>query len=305
MYQITLDLVKELNDTFERALVTAVNNDKYEGEVVHNFILKAFENDALEKAIDEIVAKGIADGRAYKKSLEALAIRTIYRHENNMGTVIEFSFFGVGKKLFVADQKYRFEPKSNSIRFNAAGLDTSHAIDTTQDVMLNGFEYKKHPYSKTGDNDWAQDFYKRLDDDWNKNLTYNRDDNWIQTTYPSLGNDGSAQQNTDNLIKIGLKPVEQVREITIGDLGPMDIPNLFEAIIIYLEYDKLYSMDPTVTKEKKRPSIMTSSVVVTNSAYYGRQPRPVELRCTGRFNEIDDDGFNFIHTEFIPVKEID
>ena len=302
---ITADILKELDGAFERALLTAVNNDKRYDETVHNFILKAFENNAFRNAIDELIIKGINDGQAYKKSLEALAIRTMYRHENNMGTVIEFNFFGVDKKLFVADQKYRFEPKSNSIRFNAAGLDTSHAVDITQDVNLNGFEYKKHPYSKTGDSDWAQDFYKRLDDDWNKDLTYNRDDNWIQTTYPSLGNDGSAQQNTDNLVSIGLEPVEQVREITIGDLGPMDIPNLFEAIIIYLEYDKLYSMDPTVTEEKKRPSIMTSSVVVTNSAYYGRRPRPVELRCGGRFDEIDDDGFNFIHTEFIPVKEID
>lgn len=301
MYQITLDLVNELNDAFKRALVTAVNNDRYEGEVVHNFILKAFENNALGNAIDEIVAKGIADGRAYKKSLEALAIRTMYRHENNMGTVIEFSFFGVDKKLFVADQKYRFTYKS-SCQFNGDELDVSHAIDLTQDVMLDGFEPKKHPYSKTGDNDWAQHFYKRLNGDSRADLTYNRDDNWIQTTYPSLGNDGSAQQNTDNLIRIGIKPAERVREITIGDLGPMDIPNLFEAIIIYLEYDKLYSMDPTVTEEKDRPCMVTSSV--TARYKYGG-PRPVLLGLNGRFDDIHESGTDFVFSEFIPVKEID
>lgn len=295
MYQVTSDIIKELDGAFERALLAAVNKD--EDEDRRRFILKGFDNafdidGALLNAIDKIVGKGIADAKAYKTSLEARSIRTIYRHENGMGTVIEFSAFGANKKLFVADQKYRFEPKTNSTRFNAAGLDASHAIDIRQDIMLNGFEPKKHPYGKTGD------------DDWSKDLTYNRDDNWIQTNYPSLGNDGTARQNTDNLIKIGLKHAERVREITIGDLGPMDIPNLFEAIIIYLEYDKLYSMDPTVTGKKKRLHIMTSSVVKTTK-HYDRQPRPVCICCGGRFDEVDDGGFNFACVEFIPVKEID
>ena len=150
--------------------------------------------------------------------------RRIYRHSSNEGSVIVFDYWGTPMKLFVADAKYR-----------AAGL----AYDTT------GRSHGNPQLRVTTD---------RFNGSWDnpsKPLTYTKDDAWIQSTYAPLKNDGTAKSNTDFLMQFDTtEAAHHCRNQDIPGVGQLDLPNLYELIILYLESDNIDALDPTASDNR-------------------------------------------------------
>ena len=136
--------------------------------------------------------------------------RKIYRHESNEGSVIEFDYWGTPMKLFVADAKYR-------------GLGVVY--DTT---------WRSHGNPQLA---VTADCFNGP-----------KDDAWVQRTYAALRDDGTAKSNTDILMKFGSLETEAAhycRKQDIPGVGQLDLPNLYELIILYLESDNIDALDPT------------------------------------------------------------
>ena len=67
-------------------------------------------------------------------------------------------------------------------------------------------------------------------------------DKQLQSTLKSLRKDGSARDNTDALVRHGT--YEAARYCRSLEL---DLPNIFELIVVYQEADSLDALDPTVS----------------------------------------------------------
>ena len=155
-----------------------------------------------------------------------LGLRKIYRHSSNEGSVIEFDYWGSPMKLFVADAKYR-----------AANL----RYDTTCQSHGNP------QISVTGD------YFNGSADNKNEALTYTKDDAWIQSTYAALKNDGTAKSNTDILMGFSTTAAaHHCRNQDIPGVGQLDLPNLYELIIMYLESDNIDALDPTASSNRAK-----------------------------------------------------
>ena len=86
-----------------------------------------------------------------------------------------------------------------------------------------------------------------------KALTYTKDDAWIQSTYATLRNDGTAKSNTDFLMKHSTtQAAHHCRNQNIAGVGQLDLPNLYELIILYLESDNIDALDPTVESNRNK-----------------------------------------------------
>ena len=153
--------------------------------------------------------------------------RKIYRHGSNEGSVIEIDYWGTPMKLFVADAKYRA---------------TNLAYDTT--VRLHG-----NP-ALTGAP--IDDFYES-GYDWTEPLPYIKDDAWVQSTYAALKKDGTAKSNTDILMGFDTtEAAHHCRSQDIPGVGQLDLPNLYELIILYLESDRIDALDPTAADNRDK-----------------------------------------------------
>ena len=152
--------------------------------------------------------------------------RHIYRHSSNQGSVIEFDYWGTKKKLFVADAKYR-------------GLDL--AYDTTRQSHGNPqLTVTTDYFNGSADSDTAA-------------LSYTKNDSWIQSTYSQLRNDGTAKSNTDKLMAYSTtQAAHHCRNQNISGVGQLDLPNLYELIILYLESDNIDALDPTVNSNRNK-----------------------------------------------------
>ena len=159
--------------------------------------------------------------------------RRIYRHSSNQGSVIEFDYWGTPVKLFVADAKYR-------------GIDL--AYDTTR---------RAHGGPQLTVTD---DYFNGSADNVHAALSYNKDDAWIQRTYAELRNDGTAKSNTDFLMKFDTtEAAHHCRKQDIPGVGQLDLPNLYELIILYLESDSIDALDPTASSNRDKTLGMMSS----------------------------------------------
>ena len=139
--------------------------------------------------------------------------------------MIEFDYWGTPMKLFVADAKYR-----------AVAL----AYDTTPqshgNPQLVGV---------------VEDYFNGSADNKDEALSYTKDDAWIQSTYAELRNDGTAKSNTDFLMKFTTtEAAHHCRNQDIPGIGPLDLPNLYQLIILYLESDNIDALDPTVESNR-------------------------------------------------------
>ena len=153
-------------------------------------------------------------------------VRKLYRHSSNEGSVIEIDYWGSPMKLFVADAKYR-----------AARL----AYDTTMRAHGN-------PQLSV-----SNAHFNGATDDPKKALTYNKDDTWIQNTYAALKNDGTAKSNTDILMGFSTtRAAHYCRSQDIPGVGQLDLPNLYELIILYLESDNIDALDPTAESNRDK-----------------------------------------------------
>ena len=153
--------------------------------------------------------------------------RRIYRHSSNEGSVIVFDYWGTPMKLFVADAKYR-----------AANLayDTTSQSHGNPQLSIGGFH-----------------FNGSAADDWTEPLSYTKDDTWIQTNHDSLRNDGTAKSNTGLLMKFDTtEAAHHCRNQNISGVGQLDLPNLYELIILYLESDNIDALDPTAKANKDK-----------------------------------------------------
>ena len=154
--------------------------------------------------------------------------RKIYRHSSNEGSVIEFDYWGTTKKLFVADAKYR--PA------------TALANDTTD---------QDHGLPKMDDKgDWRP---QGSSDDRSKLLTWTMTDKEWQDKWPQLRQDGTAKSNTDRLMQFSTtQAAHHCRNQNISGIGALDLPNIYELFIMYMEADRLDAMDPTFEQYKDR-----------------------------------------------------
>ena len=154
--------------------------------------------------------------------------RKIYRHENNQGSVIEFDYWGKLVKLFVADAKYR----------PAVGL----SYDTSD---------QDHGLPKMNDNcDWCPQGSK---DSGANPLTWTMTDKEWQDKWPKLREDGTAKSNTDKLMQFSTtQAAHACRDVVIDGIGALDLPNICELFIMYMEADRLDAMDPTFEQYKDR-----------------------------------------------------
>ena len=172
----------------------------------------------------------ILDAHTFSTDTSLLAhysTRKIYRHESNEGSVIEFDYWGTLMKLFVADAKYR-------------GYDLYY--DT---------QYRSHGNPQLSS--LTTSFFNGSRDICREALTYTKNDSWIQSTYSQLRNDGTAKSNTDFLMKFdATEAAHHCRNQDIPGVGQLDLPNLYELIILYLESDNIDALDPTVSSNRDK-----------------------------------------------------
>ena len=175
---------------------------------------------------NQLTSQGVVPVKELIK-ITPVSSRKIYRHSSNQGSVIEFDYWGTKKKLFVADAKYRA---------------TNLAYDTPIQQS-----HGNPQLSVTTDN------FNGSEDDPLDALTYTKDDSWIQSTYPELKNDGTAKSNTDFLMKFDTtKAAHHCRDQYVTTIGQLDLPNLYELIILYLESDNIDVLDPTVSSNRDK-----------------------------------------------------
>ena len=152
------------------------------------------------------------------------ASRKIYRHESNEGSVIEFDYWGTPMKLFVADAKYRIANLAH---------DTSPKSHGTPQLSV------------------TTAWFNGSSDNRTRVLPYTKDDAWIQSTYAALKNDGTAKSNTDKLMAYPTTQcAHHCRNQNIPGIGQLDMHNLYELIILYLESDNIDALDPTVKSNR-------------------------------------------------------
>lgn len=211
--------------------------------------------------------------------------RKIYRHENNQGSVIEFDYWGKLVKLFVADAKYR----------PAAGL----SYDTTR---------QDHSLPKMDDkSDW---YPHGSSDDKSNLLTWTMTDKEWQDKWPKLREDGTAKSNTDKLMQFSTtQAAHHCRNQNISGIGPLDLPNIYELFIMYMEADKIDEMDPTFEQYKDRGlgykstngrfSISNSDGFWSSSNYYNNSAHLVGTKGGIYHNGIT------AQYGVTPVKELD
>ena len=175
----------------------------------------------------------ISDGYSFIKDTNLIAQyteagRRISRHSSNQGSVLEFDYWGRVMKLFVADAKYR----------SASVL----AYDTTN---------QDHGLPKMDDKiDWLP---QGSQDDPSKPLAWAMTDKEWQDKWPKLREDGTAKSNTDTLMQFSTTDAAHYcRNQNISGIGALDLHNIYELFIMYMEADKIDEMDPTFEQYKDR-----------------------------------------------------
>lgn len=122
------------------------------------------------------------------------------------------------------------------------------------------------------------DYFNGSADNDTKALPYNKDDAWIQSTCAELKNDGTARSNTDKLMAYSsTHAAHHCRNQNISGVGQLDLPNLYELIILYLESDNIDALDPTASSNRDKA--------------LGK------MNIRGRFDFSNDGGFVWSSTE--------
>lgn len=168
--------------------------------------------------------------------------RKIYRHPSNEGSVIEFDMYGAQVKLFVADAKYRTVKP-----WGASGTDAS------LDIFAGDCQY-----------------INPSDDSDNRSgpLSYNLTDQELQARFPRFKADKTAKENTDVLMTYNdTEAAHWCRAQNISGVGALDLPNIYELMVIYLESDNLDALDPTA---EQYPNMMLGYKMLGYKATDGR-----------------------------------
>ena len=132
--------------------------------------------------------------------------------------------FGKKVKLFVADAKYR----ALDLVYDSPRADHSNPNITASDFYISGSA-----------------------DDPKQALNYNKTDTELQTLLAAFKNDGTALTNTNALMKSSnTEAAHHCREQNIVNIGTLDLPNLYELVVMYLEADNIDALDPTFNSNK-------------------------------------------------------
>ena len=215
--------------------------------------------------------------------------RKLYRHSSNEGSVIEFDYWGTWTKLFVADAKYR----AVHLAYDTVKRSHGNPQLTVTSAYFNGSA-----------------------DSSTEALSYTRDDAWIQSTYAALRNDGTARSNTDNLMKFGTtEAAHHCRNQDIPGVGQLDLPNLYELIILYLESDNIDALDPTVksNRDKALGKMGTNGRFYfngnINAVWSSTGCNSDDAWCVGNQGKASthyqNGGLNRAHLGVAPVNELD
>ena len=214
-------------------------------------------------------------------------VRKLYRHSSNKGSVIEFDYWGSPMKLFVADAKYRAV---------ALAYDTSPRSHGNPRLSV------------------TQDYFNGSADNKGEALSYTKDDAWIQSTYAELRNDGTAKSNTDFLMQFDTTAAaHHCRDQDVPGVGQLDLPNLYELIILYLESDNIDALDPTVESNRGKALGRAGSY---GRFYFGNPPMGYVWSSTENSSHhawlVGHDGCAIRSTSgqqyddsVVPVKELD
>ena len=210
-------------------------------------------------------------------------MRKIYRHSSDAGSIIEFNMYGAPVKLFVADAKYR----ANKI-WGLQGTGTPL-------VNLQG-DFRYISPHNTGDHR-------------NEPLGYEITDAELQAKFPSFKADKTARENTDVLVVYDeAQAAHWCRNLAIEGVGNLDLPNIYELMILYLEADNLDALDPTA---EQYPNMMLgykatngrffniSGMVWSSTEYSAKGARPVN--CHGY---VGYGSKNYESLGVVPVKEL-
>lgn len=188
-------------------------------------------------------------------------------------------------KLFVADAKYRSA--------------TTLAYDTiNQDHGLPKMDAKGGWYPH---GDSSSD---------TSPLTWTMTDKEWQANCPKFREDGTAKSNTDRLMRFSTtKAAHHCRNQNIPGIGALDLPNIYELFIMYMEADKIDEMDPTFEQYKDRGlghkatygrfDYMNRGAVWSSSEYSGSYARYVD------YNGCVHSTSQYTYYGVAPVKELD
>ena len=171
------------------------------------------------------------------REIEKIGIDSIYRHENNKGSVIEFKGFNNETiKLFVADAQYR-----TKLQWGTYGTDVPSLTNFSSNNGTNWF-IKNSMSSIEQSQTAAPPFGYTLAN--------------LKTTWSNLSTDKTARQNcdiwmtynnsTDSQSIKGVPAVAYARGLTDIFSGGCDIPNEFELMVVFLCMNAIDALDPTV-----------------------------------------------------------
>lgn len=148
--------------------------------------------------------------------------RKLFRHPNGKGTVIAFDLYNKDALLFVPDAAYR--PQNANWGMYAQNVSE-----------LDQFTLDCKPMSNAGKKTMS--------------LVGVLSDTEIQSEFPSFKTDKTAKENTDILMKYNSPAARSCRNLDVG-LGPMDLPNIYELMMLYQEADNIDKLDPTFAANK-------------------------------------------------------
>lgn len=137
-------------------------------------------------------------------------MRKIERHHSNDGSVIYYSHFGKPSKLFVADARWRYFT----------------SIAPSSQLILSSRAFSG----------------KRI---WGHRII-SGSERWLWKQFAQLKGDFSAKENTDLLMMYGSDAALRCRILASDDLGPLDLPTLYQLMVIYQEADRIDVLDPTI-----------------------------------------------------------
>lgn len=210
-------------------------------------------------------------------------MRKIYRHSSDAGSVIELNMFGAPVKLFVADAKYR----TNKI-WGLQGTDTP--LVNLQD----DFHYISP---------------RNTGDPRNQPLAYEVSDTELQAKFPSFKADGTARENTDVLMTYDeTQAAHWCRTQVIDGVGALDLPNIYELMVIYLEADRIDALDPTAEqypwlalgyKATNGRFFNISGMVWSSTEYSAKGARPANCHSFVGYGSK-----NYESLGVVPVKEL-
>ena len=171
----------------------------------------------------------------WKPSLVTETSRNIYRHDNGMGTVIEFDMYGTDTKLFVPDAKYRSSSMVNwgSLTSEAKSELVSELVPIpgSSFYIINGASYSHTTI-----------------------LSPIPTDAELQSLMP-LSSVQSAKTCTDAIVNVLGDSTDYAaglaRSCVIDGLGAMDLPNFYELLVCWCEADNIDNIDPTAENYPK------------------------------------------------------